>query len=92
MRGGQGRQRPVEPFLLFAFGAWVSALEYLDYPLGNHGARFADVRRQADNRRLGALGLGAPVAFVSAIPLLNLIVMPAAVARATALWLDRFDR
>jgi len=79
------------PFLLFGFGAWVFALEYLDYPMGNHGARFADVRRQAGTRRMTALGFGAPVALVSAVPLLNLIVMPAAVAGATALWLDRFD-
>lgn len=81
----------VAPFLLFVFGAWVFALEYLDYPMGNHGARFADVRRSAARHRWAALGFGAPVAIVSAVPLLNLLVMPAAVAGATALWLDRWE-
>ena len=81
----------VAPFLLFAFGAWVFALEYLDYPMGNHGARFRDVRAAASKRRITALSFGAPIAFVSAVPILNLLVMPAAVAGATALWLDRWQ-
>lgn len=80
------------PLLLFLFGAWVFALEYLDYPMGNHGARFRDVKRQVGERRMTALGFGMSVTAVSAIPLLNLIVMPAAVAGATALWVDRWDK
>jgi len=80
------------PFLLFAFGAWVFALEYLDYPMGNHGARFREVRSAAGRRRWSALSFGLPIAFVSAVPVLNLVVMPAAVAGATALWLDRWER
>ena len=82
----------VAPFLLFAFGAWVFALEYLDYPMGNRGARFRDVRRAAGERRATALGFGAAVALASAVPIVNLAVMPAAVAGATALHLDRWVR
>lgn len=78
------------PALMFLFGAWVFALEYLDYPMGNHGMRFRDVRRRAAEKRLSCLGFGAAVALTSSIPIINLVVMPAAVAGATALWVDRW--
>lgn len=78
----------IAPLLLFAFGAWMFALEYLDYPLGNHGALFREVRTVARQRRSLALGFGAAVAVCSAIPLVNLIIMPVAVAGATALYVD----
>ena len=42
----------VAPVLLFLFGAWMFALEYLDYPMGNHGALFREVR--AARRASGA--------------------------------------
>ena len=78
------------PAIVALFAAWVFSLEYLDYPLGNHGALFGDVRRRAGARRATALGFGGAVALASAVPLANLVVMPAAVAGATALYLDRF--
>ena len=33
------------PFIWAAFGAWMLALQYLDYPLGNHGIDFSEQRR-----------------------------------------------
>lgn len=77
--------------LLLLFGAWVFALEYLDYPLGNHGLRFREVRQSARQHPIKSLGFGAGVALISTVPLLNLIIMPAAVAGATALWLDAWE-
>ena len=80
----------VAPFLLFAFGAWMYALEYLDYPMGNHGALFRDVRVAARGRRGAAFGFGLAAAALAVIPIVNLFVMPVAVAGATALYVDRF--
>lgn len=80
----------VAPVLMFLFSAWVFALEYLDYPMGNHGARFRDVRRSAGEGRITSLSFGAVVATASSIPIINLVVMPAAVAGATALWLEHW--
>lgn len=78
----------VAPALLFLFGAWMFALEYMDYPMGNHGAVFKDVRkRMRGNRRL-AYGFGSGVAVLSTIPIVNLLIMPVAVAGATALYVD----
>ena len=80
----------VAPFLLFAFGAWMFALEYLDYPMGNHGAVFGDVRAEARSRRGTAFGFGLAVAALAVVPFVNLVLMPIAVAGATALYVDRF--
>jgi CysZ protein len=78
----------VAPLIAFLFGAWMFALEYMDYPLGNHGALFRDVRRVLRQRRRVAFGFGSGVAVLSTIPLINLFIMPVAVAGATALYVD----
>lgn len=78
----------IAPILLFLFGAWMFALEYMDYPLGNHGALFKQVRRTMRKRRKVAYGFGSAVAVLSMIPLVNLFIMPVAVAGATALYVD----
>ena len=80
----------VAPFLLMAFGAWMFAIEYWDYPMGNHGAVFGDVRKYARTRKPAAFGFGGAVALISTIPVLNFVVMPVAVAGATALWVEHF--
>lgn len=80
------------PFAWFVFSAWLLALEYSDYPLGNRGLRFPQIRAELRRRPLPALGFGASVSVCTMIPLLNFLVMPAAVAGATAWWLDESRR
>lgn len=77
------------PLLWTLFSAWMLALEYADYPLGNHGLRFDEQRRMLRGRPLLALGFGGAALFAAMVPLLNLIVMPAAVAGATQLWVEQ---
>lgn len=74
------------PFLWFAFGAFMLALEYLDHPMGNHGFDFKQKLRLLRQRRGLCLGFGSLVTLLTALPLVNLVVMPAAVAGATAMW------
>ena len=74
------------PVLWALFGAWMLALEYLDYPLGNQGRSFPQVRAAVRRRRLAALGFGGTAAIVTLVPLVNFIVMPVAVAGATAFY------
>ncbi len=78
------------PLLLFLFGAWMFALEYIDYPMGNHGLRFGSVKKALKKKRSSAMGFGCVVALLSAIPVVNLIVMPWAVASATVLYVENF--
>lgn len=82
----------VAPLLLFLFGAWMFALEYMDYPMGNSGAVFRDVRKKCKQRRRLCLGFGGIVALISAVPVVNLFIMPVAVAGATALYVDHFRK
>ncbi len=81
----------IAPFLWLAFGAWMLALEYLDYPMGNHGLLFPQQRRRAKKRRWLVFGFGAATTWLTMIPVINFLVMPVAVAGATALWVEQFN-
>lgn len=72
-------------------GAWMLALEYGDYPMGNRRIRFAQQRARWRRHRSLALGFGGATLLATATPLLNLLVVPAAVAGATALWVERMQ-
>ncbi len=74
------------PFLWFAFGAWMLALEYLDYPMGNHGHYFKEINQQAASRKSLSLGFGSGMFLLTSIPVVNFIAMPAGVAGAARLW------
>ncbi|MGQ9659367.1 MAG: sulfate transporter CysZ [Thermochromatium sp.] len=80
----------VGPVFWFLYTAWMLAVEYSDYPMGNHGLRFAEIRRRLGERRALSLGFGAAVAGMSMVPGLNFLLMPAAVAGATAMWVREF--
>jgi len=77
------------PFLWLVFSAWALALEYLDYPMGNHGLLFPQVRARARERRALALGFGLGVTALTTLPVLNFLAMPAGVAGAALLWAER---
>lgn len=72
-------------------GAWMLALEYISYPMNNHNKYFSEVREWLRKHRMLGLGFGFAVMVATLVPVLNLIVMPAAVAGATALWVERRD-
>lgn len=76
----------VGPVLWFLFTAWMLAVQYLDYPMGNQGLSFKEQRQRLAARRGLGLGFGAATAALGAVPVLNFVVMPSAVAGATALW------
>jgi CysZ protein len=71
--------------LWLLLGAWLLALEYLDYPLAHRGCDFAAVRGVAAARRGPALGFGAAALVAGMLPGLNLLLMPAAVIGACVL-------
>ena len=82
----------LSPVLWFIFGAWVLALQYLDYALDNNGHSFADLHQALKLQPLTTLGFGFVVALGFMIPLLNLLVMPAAVCGATLYWSEQIKR
>lgn len=73
------------PFFWFVYAAWSFSLEYMDYPLANHGMLFKDIRQYNRSHRMRALGLGTGVFIMTSIPFVNFLAMPVAVAGATKL-------
>lgn len=71
------------PFLWALFGAWGMALEYLAYPLENQGVLFAEQKELVKSVKLGALSFGGLAVLGLTIPVLNVIIAPAAVIGAT---------
>ncbi len=67
-------------------GAWVLSLEYLDCVLGIQARPFPVALQVAREHRGMALGLGAGLAVLTAIPVLNFLAMPIGVAAATVLY------
>ncbi|MGB5831278.1 MAG: sulfate transporter CysZ [Thiohalocapsa sp.] len=76
----------VGPAIWFLFTAWMLALQYSDFPMGNHGLKFRNMRATLRRRRFLSIGFGATAAGLTMIPVVNFVVMPAAVAGATAMW------
>ncbi len=68
------------------FGAWMMTVQYVDYPMGNHRLFFADQRARLRKRPLLAWSFGGLVMVATMIPVVNFVVMPAAVAGATVMW------
>ena len=81
----------IAPPLWIIFGAWMLALEYLDYPMGNHEQYFKDINDQALAKKSLSFGYGTGVLLLISIPVINFIAMPAAVAGATALYVKERD-
>jgi CysZ protein len=71
------------PLLWALFGAWGMALEYLAYPLENQGVLFSEQKELVKSVRLGALSFGGLAVLGLTVPVLNIIVAPAAVIGAT---------
>jgi len=80
------------PFLWLLFSAWMLAVEYCDYPMGNHNLRFKEQRALLGRKKLLSLGFGGTTLLGTMIPLLNFFVMPAAVAGATSLWVTQLKQ
>lgn len=83
---------PFAPLLWFLLGAWMLALEYIDYPMDNHRYSLAGVRQRLASERLTSFGFGAGVMLGTMIPLANLVIMPAAICGATLYWHERLQK
>lgn len=72
--------------LWLLFGAWSMAVEYIDYPADNHEVGWPEMLAWLRRRRWQCLGFGGATYAALLVPGLNLLLMPAAVAGATVLW------
>lgn len=83
---------PFSPVISFLVGAWLMAVEYCDYAMDNHGLSFREAKRRIHSRRGTATGFGALVMAGTMVPVLNLVIMPAAVCGGTLLWVEQLKK
>ena len=76
------------PLLWFLFGSWMMAIQYCDYPMDNNKVSFKNMKLMLKQDRLTSLGFGGLIQVGMLIPLVNLILMPAAVVGATIYWVE----
>lgn len=81
----------IAPVLWLFFSSWTLALDYHDYPLGNHLMGFKQQRELLRTKRSLALGFGMTSLGATMIPILNFLIIPVAVAGATALYVGRLQ-
>lgn len=77
------------PFMWFVMGAWMLAIQYSDFPMDNNKISFAEMKRLLKQERLSSIGFGVAVAIALSTPVINFLVMPAAVAGATVMWVEK---
>jgi len=81
----------IAPLLWFLFTAWMLNLEYMDYPMGRDNLLFSQQRKRLKPHKFLSLGFGSAVSLTTMIPIANFLVIPAAVAGATALWIEQLE-
>jgi CysZ protein len=74
------------PVIAGAWAAWSLSLQYLDYGAEVDQVPFHQLLVLGASKRWQGMGFGFTVLVASAIPLLNLLALPAAVIGGTLLW------
>lgn len=72
------------------FSCWMYAVQYKDYPFDNHKIGFNEMKDDLKQKQTLSYGFGFSVMLLTAIPFINLIVMPVAVCGATKLWVENY--
>ncbi len=73
----------------FLFNAWMMSMQYLDFVMDNNGNNFKAMRAWMIKERWTTLSFGVAVMVATLIPIVNFLVMPAAVMGATLMYLDK---
>ena len=76
----------LSPFIWLLFGAWTMAVQFADYPTENRGLPFAHTLETLKRDRGTALVFGGCTTVALAIPFVNFLLIPVAVAGGTLLW------
>jgi CysZ protein len=72
--------------LWLLFGVWMMAIQYIDYPADNHKLGWNEMLAWLRQKRWQSMSFGGIVYLVLLIPVVNILMMPAAVAGATLFW------
>jgi CysZ protein len=78
------------PFVWFLLSAWIMALQYTDYAFDNNNIDFKTMRKRLRSKGFLSTSFGALVVLLSMIPIVNLLIVPAAVIGATLMYTEQF--
>ncbi len=78
------------PIIAFLWGAWSLSVQFLDYPAENNQVAFSTMRETLARKKRLCLVFGGLVLLGTSIPVINMLVLPAAVVGATSLWFAQF--
>lgn len=79
------------PAIAGAWAAWSLSIQYLDYAAEVDQVAFPELLKLGASKRWQGMGFGFTVLMASAIPLLNLLVLPSAVIGGTLLWCRDYE-
>ena len=82
---------PVYPFLWFVFTAWMLSIQYQDFVMDNNLVNFQNMQFKIKEKKMLSLGFGFIINFLSFVPFLNLIVIPAAVIGGVLLYCEEHN-
>lgn len=82
----------IAPLLWAIYGAWMLAIQYADYPMGNHDYFFKDERKVLGSNRSLSLGFGGMMSLITIIPVVNFIAVPVGVCGATRMWVSQLSK
>ena len=77
------------PILWIFLSGWILTIEYHNYPMTNHQLGITEQHKALKDELGLTLGFGLATLVVTMVPILNFIVMPAAICGATALYLEK---
>lgn len=78
----------IAPLLWFLLAAWMMCIQYVDYPYDNHKISFADMKKDLKQQRLASFAMGAVISLAMTVPILNLVIPPAAVCAGTKYYVE----
>ncbi|OED44546.1 sulfate transporter CysZ [Endozoicomonas sp. (ex Bugula neritina AB1)] len=78
--------------LWFAFNGWMMAVQYCDYAADNRGIPFKQMMASLKANNPSCWFFGTTINLMMLVPLLNLLIMPAAVVGATLYWERRVEK
>ena len=73
----------IAPVIFAVFSAWCLAMEFMAYPLENEGLLFIEQKDLLKTARFGMLSFGGITMLGLSLPVVNIVVGPAAVIGAT---------
>lgn len=82
----------VSPICWFLLASWMMSIQYVDYAYDNHKVPFKTMRDDLVNQKIATFGLGAVVSLLMSVPLLNLLIPPAAVCAGTKYYVEITNR